>query len=119
MRDLGADFCPVCRRRLDAVFAGIAHGQDPIGRDDAEEQMVVTNATAAGIFVACASIAGPGCSPMTWIDAGKSAPIATRGGDLYLDTSTVAGAPVKWVWRRLHAPKPNISIVADAAFPIR
>lgn len=119
MRDLEADLCPVCLRAIDRFFDAMSSGGDPAGRSKTPgTKVTITNATGGPVFVACTGIEGPGCSGWVYLNTDQTQTIETIGGELYLDTSTVTGAPIRWRTLRLTAASSSVTLVANADNPL-
>lgn len=109
MRELGADFCAVCRRELARTFeqraTAIAHA-------------TITNRTGNTIWLMCdGPFATSSCSGWTEVAADASVDLSLSTGRFLLDTSTVPDPPVHWQQLRQVAPSEAFDIFSNEADP--
>jgi len=110
MRSPGPAFCAVCRREIERTFAR---------RATAVRRATITNSTGADFWIQCDGRTGTAvCTGWTRVPAGASRELAMTAGRLIIDTTTIAGAPVRWSQLRIDAPSAAFSIFANADDPL-
>jgi len=110
MRSPGPTFCAVCRREIERTFAR---------RATAVRRATITNRTGADFWMQCDGRTGTAvCTGWTRVAAGASRELAMSGGRLIIDTTTIAGAPVRWSQVRVDAPSAAFSIFANSDDPL-
>jgi hypothetical protein len=110
MRSPGPAFCAVCRREIERTFAQ---------RATAVRRATITNRTGADLWMQCDGRTNTAvCSGWTRLAPGASRELAMTAGRLILDTTTIAGAPVRWSQLRITAPSAAFEIFANADDPL-
>lgn len=110
MRSPGPAFCAVCRREIDRTFEQ---------RATAVRRATITNRTGADLWMQCDGRTGTAvCTGWTRLAPGASRELAMTAGQLILDTTTIAGAPVRWSQLRVRAPSAAFSIFANVDAPL-